>query len=194
MTEMLTLERPESWGPSRANSARQPAVALRMVLVAGLCLGGYETLGGPMRAFETASVAALLRVLGVDDISTAIPNTVALFRSNGDVMLGLITPACSALTSMMALLAIGLFVMSGPLRIRIAAGFSACAFAFVANLVRLVLACLLGLGFGETGLMLFHDWVGVAFSMAYVLVGLSMLLSFFMPWRATDIRRYGDGL
>jgi exosortase/archaeosortase family protein len=141
---------------------------------------------------EASAVNWLLAFFGFDS-SSAIDGVVVMYPSGGPI-LGVVTTACSSLTAVLAMMTIALFVMPGRLRRRGLAAFCAGSTIAVANLGRLTLSAVFGSMWGERGLLLFHDWVGVTFAMAYTVLGLAIVLAFFMPWRSQDERRYGDGL
>jgi exosortase/archaeosortase family protein len=173
-------------------ASRRDLIAGRLVGVVGLSIGGYVLLAEPVRRLEASVVNRLLTLFGFES-SSAIDGVVVMYP-RGQPILGVVTTACSSLTAVLAMATIALFVMPGRLRRRAAAALCAGGTIALANLCRLTVSAVCGSMWGERGLVLFHDWVGVTFAMAYTVLGLAIVLAFFMPWRTQDERRYGDAL
>lgn len=177
--------RPAFGGGRLSGVARRRRVALLEVLGATVwCIGGYHLLIEPTRRLEVGVSGAILHLFGVSGISAALGNAFIVFGPQGP-MVAVLTPSCSALTSLLALSALALVVLRE--RTQALTGFLAAAlWVLAANQVRLLSSLLAGRYFSLDTLLWFHDWVGAALNFIYTLVGLLIMIALTMhtPERA----------
>ena len=82
---------------------------------------------------------------------------------------------------MLALGGIAGFILQGPLLRRMVAFAGAAALVVVCNIVRIAASIWVGLRFGAGDLVLFHNWVGTLFALAYTLIGFLFMLYLMLP-------------
>jgi exosortase/archaeosortase family protein len=158
-----------------------------------------------MQDFEAWLVGATLRSLGFgipglpmseQNYVLAIPHEQYAQRFLCDV-----TPSCSSLASVLALLALGTFLPpSNPALApppapghktrawlgrhrRIVAIVAAVAVVFIGNQIRLDSSVAAGYFYGRTVLVLFHDWAGSVFGFAYIFGGYILMIWIYLPDR-----------
>jgi exosortase/archaeosortase family protein len=158
------------------------------VAVLAAVLGAFALLDGPVRGVESGAAVGLLHVLGVPATAVQVraPSGIAVFPAGAAPFLAVVTPSCSALGSLLALVLLGLFV---PARYRLRRPVAlACALALVAagNVVRIAASVAVGLAVGTGSLVLFHDWVGSLFAFAYTLGGYLLMLFLLLPRRSAE--------
>lgn len=142
------------------------------------CVGGFALLIGAARRFEVWLASGVLALLGEGRVSGALGDAFLVFGPEGPIVAEL-TSSCSALTSLLALSALALFVLRR--RIAVLAGFLVAAVWIVfANQVRLILSLLAGVHLDVDALVFFHDWVGALFNFAYTLIGLLIMIALTM--------------
>ncbi len=86
--------------------------------------------------------------------------------------LATISPSCSGLAAILAFGAIAVFLVRGEPGRRVLAFLAAAGLIMVCNLLRIGLSIWVGIRTDVNGLTFFHDWVGTAFGLIYVLGGL----------------------
>ena len=111
-----------------------------------------------------------------------LPESHAPFRAE-------LTPFCSSLVSVLALGAIALFILRGPIIRRLSAFIIAATFVLLCNVIRVAASLYAGLRYGPSGLVLFHDWVGTIFGLAYTLLGFLLMLYLMLPNATVSIPR-----
>jgi exosortase/archaeosortase family protein len=148
-----------------------------------LAFVGFYQLSGPLRDLEQRLVVSILHsgnrvsVVG-DHYFQVLPTGHRAFRAQ-------LTPFCSSLVPVLALGAISAFVLSGPWRRRLLAFLGAAAIIIVCNVLRVGASVWIGLHVGARGLVLFHDWIGTVFGLAYTMLGFFFMLYLLLP-KATD--------
>jgi exosortase/archaeosortase family protein len=100
-----------------------------------------------------------------------------------------LTPYCSSLVSILALAAIAVFILRGPIFKRVSAFIVAGMFVLCCNVIRIGTALWAGLRFGPSGLVLFHDWLGTVFGLLYTLAGFLLMLYLMLPSPTANIAR-----
>jgi len=149
---------------------------------------GFYTLSGPVRAFEVRAVLALLARLGErasavnGHVFQVLPADHAAFRAE-------LTPYCSSLIAMLAIAVIAIFVLHGPWPRRLFAMSAAMAFILCCNVLRITGSVLMGYRFGDRALVLFHDWAGTLFAIAYTMAGFFLMLYLILPSAKARIPR-----
>lgn len=143
---------------------------------------GFVLLSGPMR---TAEIAAVLAILHPDahQLSAVSGHAIQALPSRGLAFRVQVTPYCSSLIAVLALGGIAGFILHGPLRLRLAAFAGAAALVVACNVVRIAASVWVGLRFGPGDLVLFHNWVGTLFALAYTLIGFLFMLYLMLPKR-----------
>lgn len=160
-------------------SRRRFEVLAALALCLGLALAGFRLLNVPMRNLEVAVVLAMLG--DGHHVSAVAHHTFQVLPAGSLPFRARVTPYCSALVSVLALGAIAGFVLRGPPWRRIA-GFVVAATVIVAcNVLRITASLLIGVHIGLSGLVLFHDWVGTFFGIAYTMGGFFLMLYVLLP-------------
>jgi exosortase/archaeosortase family protein len=98
-----------------------------------------------------------------------------------DPFRAVLTPFCSSLVAILALGAIALCVLRGSILRRASSFLVAATFVFCCNVLRIAVSLWGGLRYGPEGLVLFHDWVGTIFGLAYTLAGFLLMLYLMLP-------------
>ena len=168
-------------------TAMRMRVGLALLSAVALAYVGFALLKGPVRDLEASLVMDLLgkgsRVSVVGDhVFQVLPSDHDAFRAT-------LTPYCSALVPLLALAAIALCVLRGPLVRRIAALGAAAALVLLGNVLRVAGSVWVGLETCPSGLVLFHDWVGTLFAMTYTLTGFFLMLYLLLPKATLRIPR-----
>jgi carbamoyl-phosphate synthase large subunit len=166
---------------------RRNEIALALTLCIGLALAGFHWLVGPMRDVEAAAVLALLG--GAGRVSVVTGHTFQVLPSDSPAFRAEITPFCSSLVSVLALGTIAFFVLRGPTLRRISAFLVAGAVVVACNVLRIAASVWFGLHYGGAGLVLFHDWVGTLFGLAYTMGGFFLMLYLLLPSATAQIPR-----
>lgn len=162
-----------------------PALAKPIAVIA-LVLIVFTLFDSPFRQLEAAAAAAMVHASGAVQSAVQVrPNaSLAVFPTGSAPFLAIVTPACSALSSLLAIAFLGLFVPARYRRRLLPA--AACALAVVAlgNVARIAGSVAVGLKAGVSSLVLFHDWVGSLFAFTYTLGGYLLMLFILLPARA----------
>jgi exosortase/archaeosortase family protein len=82
-----------------------------------------------------------------------------------------------------ALIGLSMLLLAGPWYRRLVAGTIAATVVFCGNLFRIAVVLYVGHIRGVSALVLFHDWIGTAFSITYTLLGFLILIAARMPGR-----------
>lgn len=167
---------------------RRAQVLLALFASILVALLGFRLLNGPMRTLEQTAV---LRVFVVLRAKTTIvsDHTFQVLSPGHFPFRAVLTPYCSSLVSVLALAAIALFILRGPLGRRLAAFAVAGTFVLFCNVLRIGGSLWAGLRYGPQGLVLFHDWLGTLFGLLYTLFGFLLMLYLMLPSATADISR-----
>jgi exosortase/archaeosortase family protein len=136
---------------------------------------GVLVLAGPFRAGETRAAASLARSAGAD--AAVEDHAKVRFSPAGKpAFTATVNTPSSALPSLLVLTALSLLLpmTSWPRSAAVLLGVLAAITAI--NIARLGAAMLIGSRVGDSSLILFHDWVGAAFSFIYTLTGFLLIL------------------
>jgi carbamoyl-phosphate synthase large subunit len=147
----------------------------------GIVIGGYYLLSDPVREWEAASVVSLLHLMGVDQVSDVLPMEILVFPSDGAPFSAVVTKSCSSLPAVLAVVGLGSLILYGPGLRKAWAILCASALIVVCNLLRILGSVAAGLWAGRSSLVLFHDWVGTVFGLAYTLIGFLVLIAVLLP-------------
>jgi len=156
-------------------------VIARLTLTFGTVYGGFLLLLNPWRYAEADAVTAVLNFFGVERVQGGYGNQVLVMPANHPAFLASISPSCSALAAVLAFGAISLFLVRGEPRRRVLAFAGAAGLVVVCNMLRIALSIWVGLLTSQHGLTVFHDWVGTAFGLIYVLGGFTLFLFLLLP-------------
>jgi len=156
-------------------------VVVRLALTFAVPIAIFELVLDPWRRTEASTVAGILGDLGVSGASHAFGYRILVLPASAAPFLATISPSCSALAAILAFASISLFLMRGdPLRRLLAFG-AAAAIVVVCNLLRIGMSVYVGIETDARGLTVFHDWVGTAFGLLYVLGGFTVYLWVLLP-------------
>lgn len=153
-----------------------------------VAVGGFHLLNGPARRLESLLVMATLRPVGSrasmvnENFFQLLPPGQVAFRAE-------LTPYCSSLIPILALATIGLFILHGTWRRRLLSVGAAAALVLVCNVLRISGSLWMGYEFGGTALVLFHDWMGTLFALAYTMAGFFLMLYLLLPSATAQIPR-----
>jgi exosortase/archaeosortase family protein len=153
-----------------------------------LAFVGFYTLSGPVRDLEMRAVLALLSRLG-DRASSVNGHVFQVLPSDHAAFRAELTPYCSSLIAMLALAAIAIFVLHGPWSRRLFALTAAMSAILVCNVLRITASVWMGYRFGDRALVLFHDWAGTLFALAYTMAGFFLMLYLILPSAKARIPR-----
>jgi exosortase/archaeosortase family protein len=159
-------------------------VTLRLGLTFASVWFGFNALITPWRHAEAAAVIRSLNRLGVHRVYGSYGNKILVIPYGGHPFIAEISPSCSALAAVLAFGAIALLLFEGPVRRRIAAFAAAAGLVLLCNLLRIGLSIVVGIESNSHGLVVFHDWVGTAFGLIYVLGGFTAFLFLLLPSNA----------
>ncbi|MBV9164490.1 MAG: archaeosortase/exosortase family protein [Pseudonocardiales bacterium] len=170
---------------SQTAAALIPPIA---VVVAVVVVFAY--LIEPVRRLEAATASLLLHLLGVapEAVQLRANASLAVYPHGHAAFLAVVTPSCSSLSSLLAVMGLTIFTPRRRQRRRIAA--LACALVCITagNVVRIAASVMVGLLAGASSLVLFHDWVGSMFAFAYTLGGYLLMLALLLHTRQTSGR------
>jgi len=167
---------------------RRAEVFASLALGVALAFVGFYALTGPMRDLEVLAVLALMAPVGKragvvnGHVFQVLPPEHTAFRAE-------LTPYCSSLIAILALAAIALFVLHGPWPRRLLALFAAVAVVVACNVLRVTGSLWMGYEYGDRALVLFHDWAGTLFALAYTMCGFFLMLYLLLPSAKARIPR-----
>ena len=168
-------------------------VLTRMLLTFAATIVLFELLLDPWRAKEASIVAGALGGLGATGGSQAFDNRVLVIPDAATPFLATITPSCSGLAAILAFGAISAFLVHGEPGRRVLAFLAAAGLITACNLLRIGLSIWVGIRTDANGLALFHDWVGTAFGLLYVLGGFTIYLWVLLPSPGRLLKEYQRG-
>ena len=167
---------------------RRLVVFWALAMAIFVAVGGFHLLNGPARRLEAILVMASLRPVGSkasvvnDTYFQLLPPGQAAFRAQ-------LTPYCSSLIPILALATIGFFILHGTWRRRLIAVGAAAVLVLLCNVARISGSLWMGYEFGGNALVLFHDWIGTFFALAYTMAGFFLMLYLLLPTATAQIPR-----
>jgi len=167
------------------------SVLIRLALAFGSTVAIFWLLINPWRDAEAKVLAAMFSAMGVQSASAAFGNQILVLPVHAAPFLATISPSCSALAAILGFGAITAFVVQGPIRRRLLAFSAAATVVLVCNFLRIGLSMYVGVRTNAQGLTAFHDWVGTAFGILYVLGGFTLYLWVLLPSNRTLLKEYG---
>jgi exosortase/archaeosortase family protein len=160
---------------------RRLAVVGELLLAVAICVVGYHYLARWVQEHEAGWVVAALRLVGVDQVSDALPAHILVFREDGEILNAAVTASCSSLLSVLGLTALTLTVLRSR-RLHALLGLAAAIVGVVVlNDLRLAGSTVAGLWWGRGALVLFHDWVGTVWTFASTLLGFLLMVCLTLP-------------
>jgi exosortase/archaeosortase family protein len=166
---------------SRGSARRLRPVLVDLVVAIGVCVGGYRYGAGALQEAEARWVVAVLRRLGVDDVSAAVPRHILVLSGGREPILAEVTASCSATLSVLGLTALALTVLRRRRQHAVAGLVVASAAMLALNHLRLLGSAASGLWWGNGALVLFHDWVGTIWNLAATLLGFLVMVWVTLP-------------
>ena len=166
----------------------------RVVVFSALGMGiavafiGFYALSVPVRDFEVTAVLTLLGALG-DRASVVNGHVFQVLPADHAAFRAELTPYCSSLIAMLAIAVIAIFVLHGPWPRRLFAMSAAMSFILICNVLRITGSVWMGYRFGDRALVLFHDWAGTLFAIAYTMAGFFLMLFLILPSAKARIPR-----
>ncbi len=169
-------------------NARRLSVVTALVLSLVVAVGGFHLFNGAARQIEESLVMGFLAPMGAR--ATVLPGHVfQLLPPDQLAFRARLTPYCSSIIPVLALATIGFFVLSGSLVRRLVSVLTATALILVCNVLRIAGSLWMGYEYGGTALVLFHDWVGTFFALAYTMAGFFLMLYLLLPSATAKIPR-----
>jgi exosortase/archaeosortase family protein len=161
---------------------RRRRVVVFTALAAALvvAVAGFHLLVDPARRLESTLVMFLLAPAG-GRASVVNESYFQLLPPHQEPFRAQLTPYCSAVIPVLALACIGFFVLHGTWSRRLLAVTVASALVLACNVLRITGSLWAGYGLGGDALLLFHDWVGTFFALAYTLAGFFLMLFLLLP-------------
>ncbi len=166
---------------------RRAIIGVSLLAAIALAFAGFFGLSGPLRDVEQRLVLLVLNAgarvqMFGDHYFQVLPHGNSAFRAQ-------LTPFCSSLVPVLALAAIAAFVLSGPPLRRCFAFTCAATVVVFCNVLRIAGSVWIGLEVGSGGLVLFHDWIGTLFGIAYTMLGFFLMLFLLLPKATASIPR-----
>jgi exosortase/archaeosortase family protein len=160
--------------------------ALSMALL--VAVGGFQLLNGPARRLEAMLIMGSLRPVG--SRASLVNHTYFQLLPPGQVAFrAQLTPYCSSLIPILALATIGFFILHGTWLRRLFSVGAAATLVLLCNVARISGSLWMGYKFGGTALVLFHDWIGTFFALAYTMAGFFLMLYLLLPTATAQIPR-----
>ncbi|MCW3038011.1 MAG: hypothetical protein JWM17_3323 [Actinobacteria bacterium] len=164
--------------------------AIRVVLVLVAATAGFALLQAPTRHLEALATAWTLHLVAGGRPPLAIGPEIIVLPVHGYPFAALVTPACSVLASVLALVCLAALAASSRGRSRsreLAALIAAVAIVTAGNVIRMAAVLWVGSVGGRGALVMFHDWVGAVFTFGYTLFGYIFMLYLVLPRRAAEV-------
>lgn len=156
-------------------------VYLRVGVIIGIVLVGFIGLKDPFRRFEARAAAWFLRHLGAGNVGPVFGPDVAVFPTHQQAFVAVVTPSCSSLAAMLAVVTLGSVAPHRDRTRKFTALAIAGAVVVAGNVLRIAAALAVGLVAGRASLVLFHDWIGGLFTFVYILGAYILFLFLLLP-------------
>jgi exosortase/archaeosortase family protein len=167
------------------------AVFARIAVAFGVTIAAFWALIDPWRNVEARVVSALFSSLGARGASQSFGNEILVIPNHSSPFLATISPSCSALAALLAFATIAVFVVRTDPTRRLMAFTAAAALILICNFIRIGLSVYVGIQTNAQGLTVFHDWIGTAFGILYVLGGFTLFLWVLLPSNRTLLKESG---
>src|SRR4051794_17419404 len=132
---------------------RRVNVVFALIASILVALLGFRLLNGAMRTLEQQAVLRLFQVLR-SRTSIVDNHTFQVLSPGHYPFRAVLTPYCSSLVSILALGAIAVFILRGPVVRRLSAFAVAAVFVLCCNVIRIGMSLWAGLRYGPQGLVL----------------------------------------
>ena len=164
-------------------TTRPALVLIQPVAVLGLVVAAFAAFNKDFRQLEGVAATAALHLIGAapDAVQARSQSGIAVFPDGLSPFVAIITPSCSALSSLLAIAALGAFTPGRRAVGWIAAVGCALVCVFVGNVLRIAGSVGIGLLYGSRSLVLFHDWIGSLFAFGYTLGGFLLMVYLLLP-------------
>jgi exosortase/archaeosortase family protein len=160
---------------------RRLTIVSELGIAVAICLAGYYGAAEWFKVHEAIWTVAALHLVGVDSVSDVLPGHILMFRSNGELLNGVITTSCSSILTVVGLTALTAVVLRQR-RLHALWGLLVALLAVVvANDLRLIASTLAGVCWGKPAMVLFHDWVGTVWTLAATLGGFLLMVCLTLP-------------
>jgi carbamoyl-phosphate synthase large subunit len=156
-------------------------VGLQIATVIAAVAGGFVLLQHAARRIETTLAVDLVRLTGSTRVTVVNGTGAVVVPHDGSPFLVVVSPSCSALASVLAIVCLAFLVPKTSLARRLGALGAAIALVVVGNIVRIAASLGAGVVSGRGTLVLFHDAVGSMFAFAYILGGYILMLYLLLP-------------
>jgi len=160
---------------------RRHAALARVAAVVIGTIAGFAALQLFVRQFETYAATAAVHALGVTRAHVIPPTSIQVFPHDAAPFRAVITPSCSSVASIVALACLAMLAPRHLGMRRVTSLLLAASVVMAGNVLRIASAIGVGVLAGRSSLVLFHDWVGSAFTFAYTLGGFVLMLFFQLP-------------
>jgi exosortase/archaeosortase family protein len=168
------------------------AVLARLGVAFGSTILVFWLLIDPWRDIEARVVSTLFSAVGTRAASQSFGNQILVIPTHSRPFLATISPSCSALAAILAFAALSIFVVRSDPRRRLMAFTAAAVLILVCNFLRISLSVFVGIHTDAQGLTVFHDWIGTAFGILYVLGGFTLFLWVLLPSNRTLAKEYAN--
>jgi exosortase/archaeosortase family protein len=165
-------------------------VIVRLSLTFGVTIIAFTLLLDPWRDWEANILANGFDLMGLSGASRAFGYQILVIPDASTPFLATISPSCSALAAILAFASISLFLVTGDPKRRLLAFSAAAGLVLACNFLRIGMSIWVGLRTDVNGLTLFHDWVGTAFGLLYVLGGFTLYLWVLLPSNRQLLQEY----
>jgi exosortase/archaeosortase family protein len=154
---------------------------LRVAVVAAVVPLAFVFLSAPEQSFEAALDRSLLAHIGLGaHVPSAFRDLIVVRPFSQAPFLVEITPSCTALASVVALVCL-VGVLPAPRKRRLLALVIACAGIYAGNILRIEASIIVGIFEGRATSVLFHNWVGATFGFLYTVGGFVLVLYICLP-------------
>ncbi|HVT78601.1 MAG TPA: exosortase/archaeosortase family protein [Acidimicrobiales bacterium] len=167
--------------------ARRRAAFGRVAAVVAGTVGGFAFVQLFVRRAETYAATAAVHALGITRAHVVPPTSIQVFPHDTAPFRAIITPSCSSAASIVALACLATLAPRHAGGRRFTSLLLAVSVVVVGNIVRIASSIGIGVVAGRASLVLFHDWVGSAFTFAYTLGGFVLMLFFQLPSRRPEV-------
>lgn len=160
---------------------RWRVVLVRLGLLFGSLWVTFISLIDRWRSVEARVISTVLQRGGAGGVQTSFRNQILVLPSGHRPFVASISTSCSALGAVLAFGAVATFLVRGNVLLRLRAFVAAACLVTVCNLVRIAVSVLVGVLLGSRGLVVFHDWVGTAFGILFLLGGFTLFVFTLLP-------------
>jgi exosortase/archaeosortase family protein len=167
---------------------RRAVVFSSLAMALFVAVAGFQLLNGPARKLEAVLIMAALRPAG--SRASVVDQTYFQLLPPGQVAFrAQLTPYCSSIVPILALVTIGFFILHGTVLRRVLSVGAAAALVLLCNVARISGSLWMGYEFGGNALVLFHDWLGTFFALVYTMAGFFLMLYLLLPTATAQIPR-----